>query len=478
MQRFSVVAAFLLLLSTSAGVPIQAQSPKSAESTPAGPVSVRQMSEGFEALARDVRDAVVQIKARSYEGLERSGTRRSQLAEGQSTGSGFFIDSTGYIVTNAHIVAGAHEVKVQLASPPPGPPGKKSVLRPQGELLEAEIVGLDRETDVAVLQVDGTGYPTLSFGNSEALRRGQLVFAFGNPMGLDNSVSMGVVSARARQLNPGDPMIYIQTDASINPGSSGGPLVNADAEVVGLNTFIVSRSGDSAGLGFAGPSNIVATVAGQLREHGRVRRGVIGVNAQTITDRLANALNVDASYRVVLADVYPGSPADRAGLRPGDIVTHMNGQPMQNGRQLEVNLYGELGSLVKLRTVRGDSTFTAGVRVVERNDQQSKFAEMANPKDHLVQELGVLALPLTEEVSSLIAELRLPSGAVVAASNHPPTPWDDRLQPGDVIYKVNGERVDGPQDLRRVIDSPPDDGQILAHVLREDTMRYLILTVR
>jgi len=440
--------------------------------------TMQEVSAGFETLAREVQQAVVQIKVRTYEGLTSSGTTTSRLAEGRATGSGFFVSSDGYIVTNAHIVSGAREVTVQRASPPPAPPGEESVLQPRGDLLEATVVGIDSETDVAVLKVDGSEFPTLPFGNSEALRRGELVFAFGNPMGLENSVSMGVVSARARQLNPGDPMIYIQTDASINPGSSGGPLVNANGEVVGLNTFIVSKSGDSAGLGFAGPSNIVETVVRQLREHGRVRRGVIGVNAQTITDRLAEALSVDPSHRVVLADVYPGSPADRAGLRPGDIVTHLNGKPMQNGRQLEVNLYGEVGSLVQLHLVRDDSTFTTGVRVLERDDRRSKFADLANPEEHLVEGLGILALPLSDDVSALLSGLRLPSGAVVAASNRPPTPWGDRLQTGDVIYTVEGQRVDGPDRLRSLLEAHSGDGRILTHVLRDGTLRYLLLTLR
>jgi serine protease Do len=468
LRRVFAVATFLLLPWLS----LAQEPPSSAERD-----LVIRSSDGFQELARAVRQAVVQVKVRSYGGLRSSGRGRASLSEKRSSGSGFFVDSTGYIVTNAHVVAGANQVRVQMPAPPPPPPGEASILRRRGKLMDAEIVGIDTETDVAVLQVPGSGYQTLPFGNSDKLRSGQLVFAFGSPMGLENSVSMGVVSATARQLQPSDPMIYVQTDASINPGSSGGPLVNARGEVVGINTFIVSESGESSGLGFAGPSNIVEDVYRQIREHGRVRRGIIGVHAQTLTPELANALNIDGPYRVILGDVYPGSPAERAGLRPGDIITRLNGEPMNNGRELDVNLYGDLGSLARLEVVRGDSTFQTSVRVVQRNDPRAQFAEMAEPSDHLIDPLGILALPLTDRVSKLVSNLRLPSGAVVAASNRPPAPWGDRLKPGDVIYTIGGKRVNGPSGLRSVLESKAPGSRIVAHVLREGTMQYVVLLV-
>lgn len=438
---------------------------------------MQQVSAGFEALAQEVRPSVVKIKARTYTPARRTDRRSSSINRRRRSGSGFFVDSTGYVVTNAHVVSGAYRVQVQLPKPPPPAPGEKSILRPRGDLLDATVVGTDAETDVALLKVPGSGYPTLPFGNSDELRRGQVVFAFGSPMGLENSASMGVVSAMARQLTEGDPMIYVQTDAAINPGSSGGPLVNTEGEVVGLNTFILSESGNSAGLGFAGPSNIVENVARQLREYGRVRRGVIGVHAQTLTPELAEALDVDPSYRVVVSDVLPGSPAARAGLRPGDVVTHLNGEPMGNGREFDVNLYGAHGSLATLRLVRADSTFTKSVRVVERKDREARFAEQANPTEHRVEALGILALPVTDD-DGLIPNMRIRSGALVAASNRPPTPWGDRLRPGDVLFTVAGTRVRSPSDLRDVLASRPAGTRVLAHVLRDGRMRYLVLRVR
>ena len=472
MLRFTTALTVALLLAT-ASPAAHAQ----VASTDAGVKALQATSTGLQALTSRVRGAIVQVQVRKYGDLREGQYGSAQLSERRGSGSGFLVDAQGYIVTNAHVVAGAHQVRVRLPSPPPPPPGEASILRQQGELLEATVVGIDTETDVAVLKIPGSGYPTLSLGDSDALRSGQMVVAFGSPMGLANSVSLGVVSATARQIRSGDPMIYVQTDASINPGSSGGPLVNMQGEVVGINTFIVSESGGSSGLGFAGPSNIVQAVYRQIREHGRVRRGVIGVHAQTLTPELSGALGIDGPYRVVLGDVYPGSPAERAGLRPGDIVTHLNGEAMHNGRELHVNLYGALGSLARLQVVRGDSTFETSVRVVQRRDRQAQFAEAADPEDHLIEPLGILAVPLTERVSGLLTDLRLPSGAVVAASTRPPTPWGDRLKIGDVIYTVDGQRVDGPGRLRAQLGGTRDGATVVAHVLREGTLQYLVLQV-
>ena len=199
---------------------------------------------------------------------------------------------TGYIVTNAHVVQGAHKVQVQLAAPRRG--GARSILGPRPRLVGAQIVAIDEETDLAVLKVDEKALPFLELADSDGVRPGQLVLAFGSPLGLDSSVTMGVVSAVARQLEPDDPMIYIQTDASINPGNSGGPLVDTDGRVVGINTLILSQSGGNEGLGFAAPSNIVRNVFEQMRKYGRVRRGEIGVRAQTITPSLAEGLEAAA----------------------------------------------------------------------------------------------------------------------------------------------------------------------------------------
>jgi serine protease Do len=263
----------------------------------------------------------------------------SLVARQSGLGSGVVLTGDGFIVTNHHVVQGARRISVRI--PVEAEPGKEgqSIVKQHGRRVEARLVGFDTETDLAVLKVDGKALPTLSLADSHTLGPGQLVLAFGSPLGLQGSVTMGVVSAVGRQLTPESNVVYIQTDAPINPGNSGGPLVNAAGKVVGINTSIRTVSGGNIGLGFAVPSNIVRHVVDQLRKHGRVRRGIIGVNAQTMTPVLASALRLDRDSGVVLADVYPGGPADRAGLRVGDIVLSLGGKPMENGRQFSVNVY-------------------------------------------------------------------------------------------------------------------------------------------
>ena len=189
------------------------------------------------------------------------------------------VDADGYIVTNAHVVTGAQRLRVDIPLPVTG----GSILAARSRTVDAAIVGIDLETDLAVIKVEERNLAALPFGDSDELRVGQLVLAFGSPLGLDNSVSLGVVSAIARQLEPESPMVYVQTDASINPGSSGGPLVDLRGRIVGINTLILSQAGGFEGLGFSAPSNIVRTVYEQIRRFGRVRRGDIGVRAQTVT---------------------------------------------------------------------------------------------------------------------------------------------------------------------------------------------------
>ena len=245
------------------------------------------LSHSFEALSQRVSPSVVQVFVTGY-GTDESGlsSAESLLTRQRSSGSGVIIDPDGYIVTNAHVVQGALRVQVLLRATETGAPGK-SILKSRGKVLPAAILGLDSETDIALLRIEGTKLPYMELGDSDLVNPGELVLAFGSPFGLDNSVTMGIVSAVARQLRSEDPMIYIQTDAPINPGNSGGPLVDAEGRLMGINTVIYTQSGGNEGVGFAAPSNIVKNVVQQIRKTGRVRRGEIGADVQTITPALA-----------------------------------------------------------------------------------------------------------------------------------------------------------------------------------------------
>ena len=278
--------------------------------------ALAQLSGSFETLSEQVGPAVVQIFATGYS-TALGNTESNLLSRGQSSGSGVILDPEGYILTNAHVVQGAGRVQILLARSLRDTPAGVSILKPRGEIVEAQIVGIDRETDLDVLKIPEQELPFLELGDSDELKQGQLVLAFGSPFGLENSVTLGVVSSVARQFRPEDPVVYIQTDAPINPGNSGGPLVDAHGKVMGINTFIVSQSGGSEGVGFAVTSNIARNVFTQIRSTGRVVRGEIGVYAQTVTSALAEGLGLPREWGVLLGDVLPGDPPIWQGSKWG-----------------------------------------------------------------------------------------------------------------------------------------------------------------
>ena len=435
---------------------------------------LKAISHTLEALSEQVAPAVVQVFAVGYSLPDGStGDDKSLLSQERSTGSGVIVDASGYIVTNAHVVEGAHRVQVQIQTA--RRPGQRSILSPRPRVLNAKIVAEDDETDLAILKVEETGLPALPIADSDTVKPGELVLAFGSPMGLDSSVTLGVVSAVARQLEADDPMIYIQTDASINPGNSGGPLVDTEGRMVGINTLILSQSGGNEGLGFAAPSNIVKNVFEQVREYGHVRRGEIGVRAQTITPTLAEGLHLTRDWGVVLGDVVPEGPAARAGLQVGDIVVALDGKAMENGRQLQVNLYGRsIGETVTVRVLRGDRTLDLPVVVVERTDDPNRFAGLVKPEDQIIPRLGILAIELTRDLEDLLPDLRASAGVIVALTTHDvPPEWEGELKPGDVIHAANGTPIKTMADLRAALALVKSGGALTLQVEREGAMRYV-----
>jgi serine protease Do len=318
--------------------------------------------------------------------------------------------------------------------------------------------------------------PALQFGDSDALRQGQLVLAFGSPLGLENSVSAGVVSAVARQMRPDQRMIYVQTDASINPGNSGGPLVDVEGRLVGINTFILSQSGGNEGLGFAAPSNIVRNVFEQIRRTGRVHRGEIGVHAQTLTPALAAGLGVHQDWGVLLADALPDGAAANAGLEIGDVILRLDGKLMENARQLEVNLYRHaVGDIVSVDFLRGSRRLSLGVVVAERSDDPDRFAEMVTPEANILEGLGILALDLDERIARRLPALRAQAGVVVAAGAGDGPSWRDPLLPGDVIYALNRQSVTSVATLRAALSRLSPLDPVVLQVERAGQLRFIAL---
>jgi serine protease Do len=427
------------------------------------------------ATTRQVTPAVVEIFATSYAPGDGVVARSADLISTQrASGSGVIVDAEGYIITNAHVVRGAQRVRVELSLPADG----RSILRTRGRNVSGQIVGIDPETDLAVIKIEERNLPTVAFGDSDEVSAGQLVLAFGSPLGLNNSVSLGVISAVARQLEPESPMIYLQTDASINPGSSGGPLVDVRGRLVGINTLIVSQTGGNEGLGFAAPSNIVRAVYDQIRKFGRVRRGEIGIRAQTITPELASGLQLARDYGAILADVIPGSPAAQAGLRPGDLVVALDGKPMENGRQLHVNLYRRLiGDVIALDVLRNGQTIRIAVAMDERHDPFSGL-KSADPRQSLVPRLGILGVDLDQRIAAMLPVLRVRNGVVVASTAaRGIEAREGGLAAGDVVYAVNRQPVNGIADLRSALEQFKSGDSVVLHLERRGELLFLAFTV-
>jgi serine protease Do len=465
--------AVLLVLLLSSTVSAQTAAP----AVPAPPLA--ELSRSLQELSAKVSPSVVQIFVTGYPSPDEENPNPSvepQLE--RSSGSGVIVDPDGYIVTNTHVVENATRIEVELPPDPPTAARSRSIVRRRGRTVGAQVIAIDHETDIAVVKVDARALPALPFGDSDSLRSGQLVLAFGSPLGLESSVSMGVVSAVARQLTPDDPMIYIQTDATINPGNSGGALVDTSGRLVGINTLIYSQSGGSEGIGFAAPSNIVRNVFMQIRKHGRVRRGEIGVNSQTITPLMAEALKLSLDAGVILADVTPGGPAEKSGLEPGDIVLSLDGKPMENGRQFRINVYTRgAGEQVALEVRRGERTLNVNVAVVERANDTGELEALIGSQQ-VIRSLGVVALDLNPSVAALLPSVRRQKGAVVAKVT-PDSPYSQQghLQPGDVIYALNGQIVRSADDLKVFADQLKPSAAAVLLIERESTMMYFAFRV-
>ncbi len=439
---------------------------------PAPAAALTELSEALEALSRHVSGSVVEIWVSALSPIVERGSTPA-LGRQVRSGSGFIVSPDGHVLTNAHVVQGGRDVFVVLARPAAsGVPGR-SIVKPVGERLPARIVGIDEETDLAVLVVEADNLQALPFADSDSLRPGNLVLAFGSPLGLESSVTMGVVSAVGRQLEDDHPMVYIQTDAPINPGNSGGPLVDTWGRVVGLNTLILSRSGGSEGLGFAAPSNIVRSVYDQIRTSGRVHRGIIGVETQTITPALATGLRLMQDWGVIVADVHPRSPAARAGLSTGDVVAALDGKPMENARQFDVNVYGRVGEVITLDVRRGIERVSIRVPVVERGDNPTRVADLVARDRNLVPDLGVLALEVDDTIADMLPWLRRRSGIAIAARAAGSPIVETGLQSGDVIYEVNGQSVRTLAELSAMLDTLDQSDPVVLQIDRRGRLRYL-----
>jgi serine protease Do len=435
---------------------------------------LHELNDSVQSLAQQVSPAVVQVLVTGYGTVDQPGrTDTALIGRQRSLGSGVIVDSKGYIVTNAHVVQGAVRVRVVLFSSENNN-SPHATLRSRTTTMDAKVVGVDADTDLALLKIEASGLAALPFRRYQDVRQGELVFAFGSPEGLGNSVTMGVVSSVARQPNPDRPMVYIQTDAPINPGNSGGPLVDIDGKVVGINAFILTSGGGNEGLGFAIPSGIVRRVYEQLRKQGHVHREVIGATVQTITPTLAAGLALPQHYGVIVSDVTPGGPADTAGLKVQDIILTLDGKPVVNVPQFHAAFQlRPAPAPLHVDVLRATEKVSLEIPVVEEQDDMDRLADSLDPVKDVVPPLGILGVQIDRKIAALVPELRRASGVIVAARTTSNASLESGLETGDVIHELNGVTMISLDALNAGLKQLKPGDPVVLQIERNGQLQYL-----
>jgi serine protease Do len=364
----------------------------------------------------------------------------------RSLGSGFVVNADGYIVTNNHVVADATDVKVKLSD---------------GRELAAKVTGRDPKTDLALLKVDASGLPVIPLGDSASMQVGEPVMAIGNPFGLEQTVTTGIVSATSRVIGQGPYDDFIQTDASINQGNSGGPLINARGQAIGINTAIFSQSGGSVGIGFAIPVTLAKSVIAQLAESGHVVRGWLGVSVQPLTADLAKSFKVPGATGALVTSVTEGSPAMKAGLKAGDVITEYNGRKVARSDELpRVVAETPSGREVPLGIVRDGKPLTLTVKVGTLEERTPRRAAAA-------VEGGALGVSVQSH-----------DGGAVVRGVRPGSPADTAgIKPGDVITEADRRPVSTVDDLERAVDGHGKDSPLVLRIERDGAARYVAVNV-
>ena len=396
---------------------------------------------------------------------ERRGEQPQRRRE-SALGSGFIIDSSGYIVTNHHVIDGADEITVLLHD---------------GTSLEAEVIGSDEKTDLAILKVaNGKPLPAAEWGDSDKTRIGDWVIAIGSPFGLGGTVTAGIVSARERVINSGPYDDFIQTDAAINKGNSGGPMFNLDGRVIGINSVIISPSGGSAGIGFAIASNLARNVIEQLRDYGRVRRGWLGVRIQTVTDELAEGLRLDNATGALVASVTEEGPAEAAGIEQGDVILKFDGRDVTEMRKLP-RMVAEtgIGKAVDVVVWRKGEEVTLQVDLGELDKAELTAATLGEApvesEVDLVEPLGLKLAQLTPELRTQFELGEDLEGVVIIDVEADGTAVEKGLRPGDIIAKVDQEEVVTPADVADRVEWAKDEGfrVVTLLVLRQGDFQWV-----
>jgi serine protease Do len=349
-----------------------------------------------------------------------------------SLGSGFIIDKGGFVVTNNHVIEDADQIKVKLDD---------------DTEFEAEVVGRDPNTDLALLKIESKkDLPFLTMGNSDELKIGQWVVAIGSPFGLERTVTAGIVSAKGRVIGSGPYDDFIQTDASINPGNSGGPLLNMKGEVVGINTAIIASG---TGIGFAIPVNLAEGIIAQLKSEGEVTRGWLGVAIQDLSKEMAEYYGLKDRKGVLVADVFEGDPADKAGIQAKDIILEVNDEKIETSRQLTAMIAGlKVGDTAKVEVLRNGKEKTFSVKLAKRSDE--KLANRGVPQKHEEEELGIRVTDLTSEMAQRF-NLGDTAGVVVVGVESGSKGSEAGIQVGDIIKEINHQAIESVKDYTAAV---------------------------
>ena len=424
----------------------------------------------FASIAEKVGPTVVRIEAvkvvrRQYRGNFQDspfddfwdrffGVPRGRQQEERSTvrGTGFFISEDGYLLTNNHIVEDA--IKITVTSL-------------QGDEHSAELIGTDSKTDIALLKIKGDNFSYVSLGNSEMLKIGEWVLAIGNPLGFAHTVTAGIVSAKGRQLSQ-DPELpyqdFIQTDAAINRGNSGGPLVNMNGEVVGITSMIYTPTGGNIGIGFAIPSDLTKKIVTQLKENGKVVRGYLGITLRLydIDDELKEVLNLKSKNGAAIRTVEPGSPADKAGLQPLDVITEINGQSVKDNNDLLFKI-AEIrpGTKVDLIVIRNEEEQNISVRLTERTDSEAPEIQTSTDDD-----IGYSVDDLTASIAGRYG-FRSQEGVFISSVSRYSEAEEEGVQPGDIILEVNRQPVKNVREFQKIVKKIDKGRAYLLRVSRE-----------
>ncbi|HEX4379721.1 MAG TPA: trypsin-like peptidase domain-containing protein [Candidatus Acidoferrum sp.] len=471
---FPALALPLLLIVIPAA---NAQSPTATAPPEKSTDLMRQMSASFESLVKRVSPAVVEVQVTGFGSTDEdedsdNDSKSSSIGRQRSLGSGVIVDPDGYIITNYHVVKGAERVRVIL-TPQSNGSQPTSSLKSRGKVLPARIVGFSKLIDLAVLKIEATGLPTLQIGRYEKIQKGQLVLAFGSPEGLENSVSMGLVSSVLRQTDADDSMVYIQTDAAINPGNSGGPLVDADGNVVGIDTFIYTKSGGNEGIGFAIPSGIVRYAYEQIRKYGRVRRRSIGADVQSLTPDLAQALGLSADVGVLVSDVYSEGSAAQAGLKIEDVIVALDGFPVDNVPLFTLGLYlVNQTDTAKITVLRAGKKIDMVLPIYEPRDA-ARLSELGDPTKDVIPRLGIVGATITPEVAEIIGDLRISSGVLVTSIVADRLAVDSGLSTGDVIHSLNRKSTKTVDELRNAFTALKPGEPAAMQVERNGKLTYV-----